>query len=44
MRVSIEQFFEQSSERFFGAGLPRDALSVRALCTQLRRIEKSNER
>jgi mxaA protein len=44
MRASIEQFFEQSSERFFGAGLPRDALSVRALCTQLRRIEKSNER
>ena len=44
MRATIEQFFQQSNERFFGAGLPRDVLSVRALCTELRRIEKSYER
>jgi hypothetical protein len=40
----IEQFFQQSSKRFFGAGLPQEALSVRVLCAELRRIEKSHER
>ena len=44
LRSTIEQFFKQSGERFFGAGLPRDALSVRELCTRLRRIEKAHER
>jgi len=44
LRPKIEQFFQQSSERFFGAGLPQDALSVRALSAELRRIEKSHER
>jgi mxaA protein len=44
MRPRIELFFEQSSERFFGAGLPPDRLSVSALCADLRRIEKSRER
>jgi mxaA protein len=43
LRATIEQFFQQSSERFFGAGLPRDALSVRSLCIELRRIEKAHE-
>jgi len=43
MRSRIEQFFQQSSERFFGPGLPQDALSVRALCADLRRIEKAHE-
>jgi mxaA protein len=44
MRSKIEQFFQQSGERFFGAGSPQDGLSVRALCAELRRIEKSHER
>jgi mxaA protein len=39
-RTEIERFFTQSSERFFGAGLPSDALSVRALCHELRQIER----
>ena len=43
MRSRIERFFQQSSERFFGPGLPQDALSVRALCADLRRIEKAHE-
>jgi mxaA protein len=44
LRPKIERFFQQSNERFFGRGLPDDALSVRELCTELRRIEKSHER
>lgn len=40
MRAEIEQFFSQSSERFFGAGLQSNSISVRALCNELRRIEK----
>ena len=44
MRPKIEQFFQQSGERFFGTGPPQDGLSVRALCAELRRIEKSHER
>ena len=43
LRAKIELFFQQSSERFFGAGMPQDGLSVRALCAELRRIEKSQE-
>lgn len=43
LRPSIERFFEQSSARFFGAGLPPDALSVRELSLRLRRVEKANE-
>lgn len=39
-RTEIERFFTQSSERFFGAGLSSDLLSVRALCHELRRIER----
>lgn len=39
-RAEIERFFAQSSERFFGAGLRTDLLSVRALCNDLRRIER----
>jgi mxaA protein len=40
LRVEIERFFAQSSERFFGAGLQSNVMSVRALCNELRRIEK----
>jgi mxaA protein len=41
-RADIERFFVQSSERFFGAGLRSDAVSVRSLCNELRRIERRN--
>jgi len=44
LRPGIEQFFNQSAERFFGAGLPASPLSVRKLCTELRRVEKRHER
>ena len=44
LRPKIEQFFQQSGERFFGADCRPDALSVRALCAELRRIEKRHER
>lgn len=44
LRPQIEQFFAQSGELFFGGGLPTDRISIRALCTQLRRIEKRHER
>jgi mxaA protein len=40
----IEMFFEQSSEFFFGEGLPLTPMSVRKLCAELRRIEKRHER
>jgi mxaA protein len=43
LRREIERFFAQSSERFFGAGLSNEPLSVRALCGELRRIEKQHE-
>lgn len=43
LRPQIEQFFAQSSELFFGDGLPAERMSVRALCAQLRRIEKRHE-
>jgi mxaA protein len=39
-RAEIERFFAQSNERFFGAGPRSDLLSVRALCHELRRIER----
>ncbi len=44
LRPEIEQFFAQSGELFFGGGLPADRISARALCAQLRRIEKRIER
>lgn len=40
LRERIEQFFEQSSERFFGEATPEQPLSVRTLSRELRRIEK----
>jgi mxaA protein len=43
LRPRIEQFFDQSAERFFGAGLPASPLSVRKLCAELRRVEKRHE-
>ncbi len=48
-RAAIEQFFAQSAARFFGAQAASHAtaaapgLSVRALCIELRRIEKRHE-
>jgi len=39
-RADIERFFSQSSERFFGAGLQSNLVSVRALCRDLRQIER----
>jgi mxaA protein len=44
LRGKIEQFFVQSGERFFGAALPAQPLSVRKLCSELRRLEKRHER
>jgi mxaA protein len=44
LRPQIEQFYAQSSELFFGGRPPADRLSTRALCTQLRRVEKRYER
>jgi mxaA protein len=43
LRARVEQFFEQSDERFFGQGLPGAPLSVRKLCSELRRVEKRHE-
>jgi mxaA protein len=39
-RAEIERFFAQSNERFFGAGSADNLASVRALCQELRRIER----
>lgn len=39
----IELFYAQSNELFFGNGLPADALSVRELCRDLRRVERQHE-
>ena len=44
MRPEIERFFAQSTELFFGQGLPVHPVSVRKLCTALRRIEKRVEK
>jgi mxaA protein len=43
-RTQIESFYSESSERFFGAGHATQAISVRELCRDLRRLEKRNER
>jgi mxaA protein len=46
-RTSIERFYAESYRRFFAtnsAAGPTDALSPRALCATLRRIEKQYER
>lgn len=43
-RPRIEQFYMQSNELFFGRGLPADALSVRELCRDLRRLERRYQR
>lgn len=43
-RAAIEEFFQHSSRRFFaGSELPPAGLSLRRLCTSLRRIEKRHE-
>jgi mxaA protein len=39
-RSAIEQFFAQSSERFFGSGLSSYPMAVRELCDRLYRLEK----
>jgi mxaA protein len=43
-RAQIETFYSESSERFFGAGSASQAVSVRELCRDLRRLEKRHER
>jgi mxaA protein len=40
LRAPIEQFFQQSSERFFGEASLQHPLSVHALCRELRQLEK----
>ena len=40
LHLPIEQFFTQSSERFFGKAELAHPLSVRALCRELRQVEK----
>jgi mxaA protein len=40
VRAPIEQFFEQSSERFFREAPLEHQVSVRALCRELRQLEK----
>jgi len=42
-RSAIEKFYEQSSARFFDPGATAARVSARALCTELRRIEKRHE-
>ena len=42
-RAAIEQFFAQSAARFFGTPQSGASLSLHALCTELRRIEKRHE-
>lgn len=39
-RADIERFFAQSNERFFGTGAQNNLVSIRALCHELRRIER----
>lgn len=49
-RAAIEEFYSESSRRFFGAGsrptntTRSEAWSLRPLCASLRRIEKQHER
>lgn len=40
LRARIEQFFKQSSERFFGEATPEHQVSVRALSRELQQVEK----
>jgi mxaA protein len=42
-RAAIEQFLEASMARFFDASTPPASLSLRALCADLRQIEKRHE-
>jgi mxaA protein len=42
-RSAIEEFFRQSSARFFDANGSAPRVPVRALCAELRRIEKRHE-
>jgi mxaA protein len=42
-RAAIEAFFDQSSARFFATAPAGPPISVRALCGELRRIEKRHE-
>jgi mxaA protein len=47
LRDRIEAFYAQSAARFFGdaqAGLSADGVSPRALCRDLRRIERRSGR
>lgn len=44
LRPKIEQFFAQSSDRFFSSEPPIHPVELRALCRDLRRIEKQHER
>jgi mxaA protein len=40
LRARIEQFFQQSSERFFSETALQHQMSVRALCRELRQLER----
>jgi len=40
LHAQIERFFAQSNARFFGTGLAETSVSARALCRELRRLEK----
>jgi mxaA protein len=44
LQAKIEQFFDQSSRRFFAEAPPAGLMSVRTLCAELRRLEKANAR
>lgn len=43
MRPSIEHFYRQSGERFFGSGVVGESVSVHRLCRELRLVEKRRE-
>jgi mxaA protein len=43
LRPAIERFFSESATRFFAGRMPEQAVSVHALCRDLRRIEKRQE-
>lgn len=43
-RASIERFYAESAARFFGGRPAADGLSLRALCAELRAIERAHER
>ena len=44
LRPRIETFYSQSSDRFFGGSPPSQPVSARALCSDLRRLEKRYQR